>query len=37
MSSKWSGGYEYNLTTESEFEEMKQQNAILKQENAALK
>lgn len=31
------GGFEYNLTTESEFEEMKQKNAMLLQENESLK
>lgn len=27
------GGFEYNLTTESEFEDMKQRNAMLIREN----
>lgn len=31
------GGFEYNLTTESEFEEMKQRNAQLLHENESLK
>ncbi len=32
-----SGGFEYNLTTESEYEEMRQRNMELTQENHGLK
>lgn len=32
-----SGGFEYNLTTESEYEEMKQRNMELMDENYNLK